>query len=47
MLSSGYIRETGEENVSHKPAAYYTFDKQKYQKDVRQKFRLNFINWQL
>ena len=49
VLSSGYIRETGEKekNVSHKPAAYYTFDKQKYQKDVRQKFRLNFINWQL
>ena len=49
VLSSDYIQETGdrEKNVAHKPAMYYTFNKQKFQKDTRQKFRLNFINWQV
>lgn len=49
VLSSDYIRPTGEceKQVAHKPAMYYTFDRQKFSKDIRQKFRLNFINWQL
>ena len=49
VLSSGYLRETGEreKHVAHKPAMFYSFDKGRFQKDVRQKFRLNFINWQL
>lgn len=49
VLSSDYIRATGEKekNVAHKPAMYYTFDKSKFMKDNRLKFRLNFINWQV
>ena len=49
VLSSDYISPTGEreKQVAHKPAMYYTFNRQKFSKDIRQKFRLNFINWQL
>lgn len=49
VLSSGYIQATDEKekNVAHKPAIFYTFNKNKFVKDTKQKFRLNFINWQL
>ena len=49
VLTSDYIVPTGEreKQVPHKPAMYYTFNRQKFRKDTRQKFRLNFINWQL
>lgn len=49
VLSSDYIVPTGEreKQVAHKPALYYTFNRQKFRKDTRLKFRLNFINWQL
>lgn len=49
VLSSDYVRPTGEreKQVAHKPALYYTFNRQRFSKDVRQKFRLNFINWHL
>lgn len=48
VLSSGYIVLTGdkEKEVAHKPANYYTFNKNRYDRDVKRKFRLNFINWQ-
>lgn len=48
VLSSGYITLTGEKQkeVAHKPALYYVFNKSRYEKDTKRKFRLNFINWQ-
>lgn len=46
ILSSGYLNATDEKqvNVAHKPAQYFTFNKNKYQRSQRNKFRLNFIS---
>ena len=48
VLSSGYLVATDEKQkeVAHKPALYYTFNKNRYERDTKRKFRLNFINWQ-
>ncbi len=48
VLSSGYITPTTEKqkDVAHKPALYYVFNKNQYERDTKRKFRLNFINWQ-
>ncbi len=47
ILDCGYVFCTGEreKNVAHKPALYYTFDKNKYKKEQKNTFKLNFINW--
>lgn len=47
ILDCGYIICTGEreKNVAHKPALYYTFDKNKYKKELKNNFKLNFLNW--
>lgn len=44
MLSSGYLNATNEKqtNVAHKPAQYFTFNKNKFQRNQQSKFRLNF-----
>lgn len=46
ILTSGLITPSGEyeKNVSHKPAQFYTFNKSVYQKAMKDKFKLNFIN---
>lgn len=43
ILSLGYLTATGEreQGVAHKPAQYYTFNKAKYQREQKGKFRLN------
>ena len=45
MLSSGFLAPTGEkeEGVAHKPAEYYTFDKQAYRRAVKAKLRMNWV----
>ena len=45
MLSSGFLSPTGEkeEGVAHKPAEYYTFDKQAYRRAVKAKLRMNWV----
>lgn len=47
ILDCGYVVCTGEreKNVPHKPAFFYTFDKNKYKKEQKRTFKLNFINW--
>lgn len=48
MLSSGFLNPTGEkeEGVAHKPAEYYSFDKQAYRRAMKAKLRMGFIdNW--
>lgn len=48
MLSSGFLLATGEkeEGVAHKPAEYYTFDRNAYRRAVKAKLRMGFIdNW--
>ena len=49
LVERDFVNPAGEreKHVAHKPAMFYSFDKGRFQKDVRQKFRLNFINWQL
>ena len=46
MLSSGFLNPTGEkeEGVAHKPAEYYSFDKQAYRRAMKAKLRMGFIN---
>lgn len=48
VLSCGYLTATAEreKDVAHKPAIFYTFNKSRYEKDVKKKTKLNFINWQ-
>lgn len=43
ILSSGYIYPTNEKEVgvSHKPAMYYTFDKQRYEREMKKRFKLD------
>lgn len=47
LLGSGYLEPVGEKekNVAHKPAQYYIFNRHAYDKEVRKKSKLNFINW--
>lgn len=48
ILTSGLLTSTGEieKNVSHKPALYYTFNKTAYNRAMKDKFKLKFIdNW--
>ena len=47
ILGSGYLEPTEEKekNVAHKPAQYYIFNRHAYDKEVRKKSKLNFINW--
>lgn len=46
LLSSGFVTPTAEkeQGVAHKPARYYTFNKHAYQKALKEKLRLGFIN---
>ncbi len=49
ILTSGFLTPTSEkeQGVAHKPARYYTFNKNAYKKAVKEKLRLGFINnWQ-
>ena len=45
ILASGYLIATNEreQGVAHKPAQYYIFNKTKYEREQKSKFRLNFI----
>ncbi len=45
ILASGYLVATNEreQGVAHKPAQYYIFNKTKYEREQKSKFRLNFI----
>jgi len=47
ILGSGYLEltEEKEKHVAHKPAQYYVFNRHAYEKEVRKKSKLNFINW--
>lgn len=49
LLSSDYIVATGdkEQGVTHKPAQLYYFDKRRYERELKARTKLNFINWQL
>lgn len=49
LLGSNYIVATGEKEigVTHKPAQLYIFDKRRYERELRSRAKLNFINWQL
>lgn len=46
ILTSGLLTPTAEreQGVSHKPAQYYTFNKNAYKKALKEKLRLGFIN---
>ena len=46
ILSSGLLTPTDEreQGVAHKPARYYTFDRQAYKRALKAKLRLGFIN---
>ncbi len=46
ILSSGFLTPTEEkeQGVAHKPAQYYTFNKNAYQKAVKERQKLGFIN---
>lgn len=46
ILSSGFLTPTSEkeQGVAHKPAQYYTFNKNAYKKAVKEKLKLGFIN---
>ena len=46
ILGSGFLSPTDEreKGVSHKPAQYYTFDRQAYKRALKEKLRLGFIN---
>lgn len=46
ILASGFLIPTGEreQDVAHKPAQYYTFNRNAYKKAVREKLKLGFIN---
>ncbi|MCD8185748.1 MAG: NUDIX hydrolase [Rikenellaceae bacterium] len=47
LLGSGYLEPTEEKerNVAHKPALLYTFNRHAYEKEIRKKSTLNFVNW--
>ena len=47
LLGSDYLDpiDEKEKNVAHKPAQYYIFNRHAYEKEVRKKSKLNFINW--
>ena len=48
MLSSGFLLATGEkeERVAHKPAEYYTFNRNAYRRALKAKLKMGFIdNW--
>lgn len=46
ILSSGFLSATGEKEkgVAHKPAEYFTFNKNAYKRAVKAKNKLGFIN---
>ncbi len=46
ILSSGFLTPTAEkeQGVAHKPARYYTFNKNAYKKVLKEKLKLGFIN---
>ena len=46
ILASGFLTPTSEkeQGVAHKPAQYYTFNKNAYKKAVKEKLKLGFIN---
>lgn len=46
ILSSGFLIPTAEkeQGVAHKPARFYTFNRNAYRKAVREKLKLGFIN---
>ncbi len=46
ILTSGFLTPTSEyeQGVAHKPAQYYTFNKSAYEKALKEKLRLGFIN---
>lgn len=46
MIVSGFLSPTGEKekNVAHKPAEYYTFNKNAYNRAIKAKNKLGFIN---
>lgn len=45
IIASGYLTPTSEKQtgVAHKPAQYFIFNKTKYDREQKAKFRLNFI----
>lgn len=47
LLGSGYIEamEEKEKNVAHKPAQYYIFNRITYEREIKKRAKLNFINW--
>ncbi len=49
ILASGYISLTGdrETGVTHKPARFYSFNHATWERDMRGKAKLNFINWRI
>ena len=46
ILTSGLLIATGEleKNVAHKPAMYYMFNKKAYNKEMKAKFKLSFLD---
>lgn len=46
ILASGFLTPTAEreQGVAHKPAQYYTFNKNAYKKALKAKLKLGFIN---
>lgn len=46
ILSSGFLTPTAEreQGVAHKPAQYYTFNKNAYKRALKEKLRMGFIN---
>ncbi len=47
LLGSGYLEELEEKekNVAHKPARYYIFNRNYYEREIKKRSKLNFINW--
>ncbi|MDE5622224.1 MAG: NUDIX hydrolase, partial [Alistipes sp.] len=46
ILASGFLTPTAEkeQGVAHKPAQYYTFNRNAYKRALKEKLRLGFIN---
>lgn len=47
LLGSGYLEplDEKEKNVAHKPAQFYLFNRNQYDREIKKRSKLNFINW--
>lgn len=47
LLGSGYLQSVAEKekNVAHKPAQFYLFNRNAYERENKKRSKLHFINW--